>query len=136
VKKRSKSTLDFCGKVAGVRALVVDDESDARGIVRRFLEDCDIIVTTASSVAEALSLLQSNTFDVLISDIGMPNEDGYTLIGKVRETGNAIPAIALTAYARPEDRGRAVVAGFQAHVAKPADPAELVAVVAGLTGRA
>jgi PAS domain S-box-containing protein len=129
-EKRARPTDLDRGQVANMRVLVVDDESDARGVVRRFLEDCGAMVTAASSASEAIAQLSGGDFDVLVSDIGMPGEDGYSLIRKVRASGNLIPAIALTAYARPEDRLRAMNAGFQTHLAKPADPSELVALVA------
>ena len=84
--------------------------------------------------------MQAESFDVLVSDIGMPEEDGYALIRQVRalgaEQGGAIPAVALTAYARAEDRMKAVLAGFQMHVTKPVEPAELLTMVASLAGRA
>jgi CheY-like chemotaxis protein len=119
--------------------LVVDDEPDARTLIRRVLEDCDAVVSTAESAAQGLELLQSHRPDVLVSDIGMPEEDGYALIRKVRalgpERGGNVPAVALTAYARAEDRIRSVLAGYQMHVAKPVEPAELVTMVASLAGR-
>jgi len=96
-------------------------------------------VTTAGSAAEALAALDRARMDVLVSDIGMPDEDGYALIRKVRARGGRngprIPAIALTAYARVEDRARALLAGFQLHVTKPVEPTELVTAVASLAGR-
>ena len=95
---------------------MVDDEKDARELLKRLLEDCDAIVTTAESADEAVKLLQSGKFDVLVSDIGMPGEDGYSLIKRVRSLGAAsggdIPAIALTAYARVEDRVNGHRRGF------------------------
>ena len=118
------------------RILVVDDEPDACALLREILEVCGSEVTTANSSAEALDALEESRFDLLISDIGMPSEDGFTLIKKVRERpadkGGRIPAIALTAYARVEDRLRALTAGFQLHIPKPVEPVELVAVVASL----
>ena len=141
---RSASTLariaEACVEVRGVRALVVDDEPDARALVQRLLEDCEAVVTTAASADEAVTLLAGGgRFDVLVSDVGMPGEDGYALIRRVRALGKAnggdIPAIALTAYARAEDRVRAIAAGFQMHVAKPVEPVELVTMVAGAAGR-
>jgi signal transduction histidine kinase/CheY-like chemotaxis protein len=126
----------------GVRVLVVDDEPDARDLIRRVLEDCKADVSTASSAAEAVPILEAQQFHVLVSDIGMPVVDGYEFLRQVRllkpENGGRIPAIALTAFARSEDRTRALMAGYQVHVAKPVEPAELVATVAsvaGLTGR-
>jgi signal transduction histidine kinase/ActR/RegA family two-component response regulator len=133
------TSFDCPPSLAGLRVLVVDDEADTRGLLRKVLEGCDSEVMTAGSVAEAVEAFIEWNPDVLISDIGMPGEDGYELIGKLRamEAGVArrIPAIALTAYARVEDRVRALTAGFQVHVPKPIEPAELVAVVASLTGR-
>ena len=123
----------------GLRVLVIDDEPDARAVVKRFLEDCGAVVTATDSVSEIVDLVRSRQFDVLISDIGMPNEDGYSLVKRVRLLGHAdggdIPAIALTAYARSEDRVRAVAAGFQMHIAKPVESMELITMVAGATGR-
>jgi CheY-like chemotaxis protein len=133
------TSFDCPPTLAGLRVLVVDDEPDTRGLLRKVLEGCGSEVTTAGSAAEALAAFAESKPDVLISDIGMPEEDGYELIGKVRAsergTADRIPAIALTAYARVEDRVRALNAGFQVHVPKPIEPAELVAVVASLTGR-
>jgi PAS domain S-box-containing protein len=130
---------DACAAMAGVRVLAVDDELDARALVRRLLEDCGAAVATASSAAEAIEQLPAFRPDVLVSDIGMPVEDGYALIKRVRALpatqGGAVPALALTAYARPEDRMRAILAGFQMHLTKPVEPAELIAMVASLAGR-
>ncbi|HEX8424124.1 MAG TPA: ATP-binding protein, partial [Pyrinomonadaceae bacterium] len=133
------SLFDCPPSLAGLVVLVVDDEADTRGLLRKVLEGCGSEVITATSAEEALAAVKRARPDVLISDIGMPEEDGYELIGKMRAletgTGDRIPAIALTAYARVEDRVRALTAGFQVHVPKPVEPAELVAVVASLTGR-
>jgi CheY-like chemotaxis protein len=119
--------------------LVVDDEADARALIRRLFEDCRAVVLEASSATEALSLLRSARPDVLVSDIGMPGESGYMLIRRIRalpaEVGGATPAVALTAYARTEDRTQAILARFQHHVAKPVEPAELIAMVASVTQR-
>jgi PAS domain S-box-containing protein len=127
------------GEIAGVRVLVIDDQPDARELVKRLLEDCQAMVTATDSVNEALELVQTGKFDVLVSDIGMPGEDGYSLIRRVRllggDKGGDIPAIALTAYARAEDRVKAVAAGFSMHVAKPVELVELVTMVAGAAGR-
>ncbi len=126
-------------QLVGLRVLIVDDESDTRDLLRAVMERCGCEVTTLGSAAEALAALQQTNPDVLISDIGMPEEDGYTLIRKVRalptDRGGRTPAIALTAYARAEDRVRALMAGFQVHVPKPVEPMELAAVVASLTRR-
>jgi PAS domain S-box-containing protein len=130
---------DACVKLAGVRVLVVDDEPDARSLLERLLADCEAVVTTAASAAEALDVVRREKPDVVVSDIGMPGEDGYALIRKVRALGPGeggdVLAVALTAYARTEDRTRAMLAGFQTHVAKPVEPAELVAAVASLARR-
>ncbi|HZS04313.1 MAG TPA: PAS domain S-box protein [Blastocatellia bacterium] len=126
-------------ELTGVRALVVDDEAEARELLQTVLRQCRAEVRAAGSVREALEMLRDWDPDILISDIGMPMEDGYALIRQVRalshKEGGSIPAVALTAYARSEDRLRALTAGFQMHVAKPVDPTELAAVVASLTGR-
>ena len=123
----------------GLKILVVDDEADARLLLRRLFEHSRATVLEASSAAAALSLLHSARPDVLVSDIGMPGESGYFLIRQIRalpaEAGGATPAVALTAYARTEDRAQAILAGFQHHVAKPVEPAELIAMVASLTQR-
>jgi PAS domain S-box-containing protein len=123
----------------GLHVLVVDDEQDARTLVTAVLEGHGARVTSVSSAAEALREIRRARPDVLVSDIGMPEEDGYSLIRSVRAlTGGGakdIPAAALTAYARKEDRTRAMYAGFQSHVAKPVDPDELLIVVATLAGR-
>jgi signal transduction histidine kinase/PAS domain-containing protein len=125
--------------VDGVRVLVVDDDADAREMVRRLLQERGCVVATAGSVNEALHVLGRGRFDVLVSDIGMPGEDGHALIRRIRalgaEAGGDIPAVALTAYARPEDRAKALRAGFQRHTVKPIDPVELFSLVARLAGR-
>jgi CheY-like chemotaxis protein len=130
---------DTCVEIEGVRILVVDDELDARDLIKRLLEDCKAIVATASSSQEAFDQLRADRPDVLVSDIGMPNEDGYSLIRRVRsllpQDGGDTPAIALTAYARPEDRMKAVLAGFEQHVVKPVEPAELITMIASLIRR-
>jgi PAS domain S-box-containing protein len=125
-------------ELEGIKVLVVDDEPDARLLIERLLEDCNASVLTASSAAEALQVLQRDSADVIVSDIGMPIEDGFTLIRRVRalKDGNAAtPAIALTAYARVEDRVKAIQAGFQMHLSKPVEPMELVTMVASLACR-
>ncbi|YAF98489.1 MAG: PAS domain S-box protein [Nodularia sp. CChRGM 3473] len=123
----------------GLRVLVVDDEPDARQLLTTILGQYGAQVMAAASTFEALVALEEFHPDVLVSDIGMPQEDGYTLIRKLRalsqEQGGRIPAVALTAYARAEDRTQALLAGFQLHVPKPVNPTELAAVVANLAGR-
>ncbi|HEV7298216.1 MAG TPA: ATP-binding protein [Tepidisphaeraceae bacterium] len=126
--------------LAGVRVLVVDDEADARDLASHVLTGRGASVAVASSAAEALDGLVSGwPFDVLVSDIGLPGEDGYALIRQVRSldgaVGGKVPAIALTAYARAEDRTRAILAGYQVHLTKPIEPSELLANVASLAGR-
>jgi CheY-like chemotaxis protein len=122
-----------------LHVLVVDDEPDTRELLAAVLTNCGAQVSQASSAAEGLDLLGRGRFDVLVSDIGMPEEDGYSFIRKVRalspEGGGRTPAAALTAYAREEDRIRALRAGYQIHVPKPVSPAELATVVANLAGR-
>jgi PAS domain S-box-containing protein len=131
-------TADSSVTLDDVRVLIVDDEADARLLLTAIMEGCGATVMTAASVPEALAALSRFKPHILVSDIGMPEEDGYSLIRKVRalgeEEGGKIPAIALTAYAREEDRMRALLAGFQVHVAKPVNPAELIAVVGGFAG--
>jgi signal transduction histidine kinase/ActR/RegA family two-component response regulator len=120
----------------GLRVLVVDDEQEAREMLTMVLSQCQAEVTTAASAREALEILPSLRPDVLVSDIGMPGEDGYALIRQVRalppEQGGGVPAVALTAFARSEDRTRALVSGFQMHIPKPVDPGELAAVMENL----
>jgi CheY-like chemotaxis protein len=119
-----------------VRVLVVDDESDGRTLIARILEDRGASVVCASSAREALEALAHEYFDLLLSDIGMPDTDGLELIRWVRgldkTRGGPIPAIAITAYARAEDRQRSLLAGFHMHLSKPIDARELVASIAGL----
>jgi PAS domain S-box-containing protein len=123
----------------GLRILIVDDEPDARNLLKRLLEECDAEVTTSGSVEQALEHIAHVRPDVLVSDIGMPGRDGYDLIRVLRtlpaEQGGSTPAAALTAFARSEDRTRAIMAGFDVHLAKPVEPNELRAVIARLAGR-
>lgn len=123
----------------GVDVLIVDDEIDARDVLQKTLERSGARVRTASSAKEAFTLFQEQTPDVLLSDIGMPEDDGYTLIQWVRalkpSQGSRVPALTLTAYARAEDRARALRSGYQNHIAKPVAPAELVVTLAALLGR-
>jgi CheY-like chemotaxis protein/anti-sigma regulatory factor (Ser/Thr protein kinase) len=130
------------GFLEGVRVLVVEDEPDAREVLGLILNQYGAQVICVGTAAEAFSLLSKHDpVDVLISDIDMPGEDGYSLLRRVRSMEalhgrTRIPAAALTAYGRTEDRMQALSAGFQIHVPKPVEPAELLAVVASLTGRA
>ncbi|HEU4596866.1 MAG TPA: CHASE domain-containing protein [Pyrinomonadaceae bacterium] len=123
----------------GLRVLVVDDDDDSRLFVSTALKAHGAQVTLAASAAEAYVRLKETRPDVMVSDIGMPVVDGFELMRKIRalgaDEGGRTPAAALTAYARPEDREQALAAGYQLHIAKPADPAELATLVAGLAGR-
>jgi CheY-like chemotaxis protein len=125
--------------LSGIKVLVVDDEPDARDLIQRVLAECDAQVLTAGSAAEALALVKAEKPHVLVSDIGMPEVDGYELLRRVRALGPTrggnLPAVALTAFARSEDRTRALHAGFLVHVSKPVEPSELVATVASVAGR-
>jgi PAS domain S-box-containing protein len=138
---RTAPTLNFTPPAAlsGMRILVVDDEEDTREYVRMLLAMCNAKVSVADSAQTALALLEAEPPDVLVSDIAMPEQDGYGLIRQVRELppdrGGTTPAVALTAYARHEDRTRAMLAGFQNHVTKPVEPAELIAAIASLDRR-
>ena len=127
-RERAAATLE------GVRVLVVDDDPDARESVVTVLEQAGASVRAVASAADAVEALEREPSDVLLSDIAMPGVDGYTLLGRARARlrGRELPAAALTAYAGAEDRRRALAAGFQAHLAKPVDPAQLLAVVAEL----
>ncbi len=128
---------DSSPSLEGLSVLAVEDEADARELLRAILEERKAKVTTAASAAEAYETLEWLKPDIIISDIGMPGEDGYSLIRNVRlkeakERRGWRPAIALTAHARVEDRMKALSAGYQAHVPKPVEPAELIAVIASL----
>jgi CheY-like chemotaxis protein len=119
----------------GVTVMVVDDDEESRHVVAAHLETCEASVLTASSAAEALDLLQQHSVHVLLADIAMPGEDGYSLIRRLRSLNAAIssvPAAALTAFAREEDRQHALDAGFQLHLSKPIDAGSLIAAVATL----
>ena len=123
----------------GVRILAVDDDRDALALVREILEATGATVTTADSAQQALDALEQMTPDVLLADLGMPQMSGFDLIDRVRRSERPaireIPAAALTAYARSEDRTRALRRGFQLHLAKPIDPGELMAAMAALAKR-
>jgi signal transduction histidine kinase/ActR/RegA family two-component response regulator len=125
--------------LAGINVMVVDDDLDALELVKCVLEGCKARVTGCSSAAQCLDLLPESRPDVLITDIGMPHEDGYSLVRSLRalpkEKGGETPAVALTAFARSEDRRRAMLCGFDMHVSKPVEPGELVAVVARMARR-
>ena len=126
--------------LSGLTVLLVDDDRDGRELACHLLSECAARVLVAGSAAEALALFESNRPDVLVSDIGMPGMDGFELLRRLRamgqERGGRLPAIALTALARSEDRTRALHAGFVAHLSKPVEPPELLATVASAAGRA
>jgi signal transduction histidine kinase/ActR/RegA family two-component response regulator len=129
--------------LAGTTILIVDDERDARDLLRIILEFCGVTVLDAPSAKDALATLERQPVDLIVSDIGMPEEDGYSLIRRIRALANqskaATPAIALTAFASTEDRTRALLDGFNLHMTKPVEPAELLSALADLaasTGRA
>lgn len=138
-KTETGAPSDCPPELDDLRILLVDDEADSRELLNILLKSCGATVITASSAAEALKIVESERFDVVVSDIGMPNEDGFSLIKKIRqmpdEFGGSVPAIALTAYARAEDRVKALRSGFQMHIAKPVEPDELVIAIANLAGR-
>ncbi|HVS66553.1 MAG TPA: ATP-binding protein [Thermoanaerobaculia bacterium] len=124
-------------RLDGVRVLVVDDETDARRVLVMVLEQVGAIVTAVSSAREAIEVIPEARPDVLVSDLGMPDQDGFDLIRHVRDHGHdatALPAVALTAYVREDDARLALLAGFQVHVPKPVDPHDLTSVIASLRG--
>ncbi|MRV70178.1 PAS domain S-box protein [Duganella sp. FT92W] len=118
----------------GMRILVVDDEPDARDLIKRILNDCNAKVSTANNAQEALALVEATHPQLLVSDLGMPEVDGFELLAKVRalgpNRGGDVPAIALTAFARSEDRLKALESGFRNHVSKPVEPTELINAIA------
>jgi CheY-like chemotaxis protein len=125
-------------RLDGLRVLAVDDEADARRVLAKVLGEAGASMTAVGSVAEAMAAIATASPHVLLSDIAMPDQDGYDLIRTVRSAGHLakdLPAIALTAFANKNDRLRVLLAGFQIHLPKPVDPHELVAVVATLAGR-
>jgi CheY-like chemotaxis protein len=128
--------VEYPAEVEGLDVLVVDDEEDARELLSALLARCKMRITTAATVEEAIRSVQENRPDIIVSDIGMPEEDGYALIRKLRalapEAGGGTPAVALTAFARTEERTKALVSGFNMHVPKPVEPSELLAVLASL----
>jgi CheY-like chemotaxis protein len=130
----------YGASLEGVKVLVVEDDRDTLDLVRRVLEEHRAEVLTAGTATKALEILATARPDVLVSDLGLPETDGYELIRRIRgmgaDSGGRIPAVALTAFARSEDRTRALRAGYQTHLAKPIEPAELVAAVASFAALA
>jgi CheY-like chemotaxis protein len=126
------------GTLGGLRVLVVEDDPDARELVIAILEDAGAVVDSAESAAAGFDAVRTFRPELLVSDIGMPDEDGYSLIRRVRALGAAeggsIPSIALTAYTRAEDRAKALGAGFTLHMAKPIRPTDLVTAIKALAG--
>ena len=145
VDVRSDSDIEAVAKLApssslaGMRVLVVDDEPDARELAAFVLEHAGAVVHTATSVRSGLEILETAEIDVIVSDIAMPLEDGFVLIDAVRTHPDAriraIPAVAMTAYARAEDRVRLLSAGFESHLPKPVEPSDLAFVVAELVAQ-
>ena len=134
----NRAPADSLMRLDGLRILVVDDDADARRLVNKVLAEVGASVIAVGSVAEAIAILKTHKFDVLLSDIGLPNEDGFDLIRQVRDSGHTVaqlPAIALTAFANKIHAHDALSRGFQVHVAKPVDADVLIAVVADVVGR-
>jgi CheY-like chemotaxis protein len=126
--------------LAGLQVLVVDDEPHSRELLERLLSECGAGVLSAGDAREALALLETHVPDVLVSDIGMPDIDGYELLRRIRglphPSMRGLPALALTAFARVEDQARSLRSGFDAHLTKPMNPGQVLATVARLGGRA
>jgi len=134
----AQSAVSELPSLEGITVLVVDNETDTRALVRAVLEECGARVIEADGARQALAMIGADTPDVLLSDIAMPGEDGYSLIRKVRALRGPerlLPSAAFTAFATAADRARALLAGYQAHMPKPVEPSELAAVVAALAGR-
>lgn len=135
----NKSRFDNCSPVLdGLRILVVEDEDDTRDLILTVLKQCGAEVRGSESAAEAFVVFKEWSPDLLVTDIGLPEEDGFSLLKRVRESNQQsgqIPAVALTAYATPEDRDRVLSAGFQMHIAKPVEPEELLTIIANVAGR-
>ena len=125
-------------EISGLKVLVVDDDADTCELIRFVLEQCGGVVTTVADAESAMEAFHATRPAIMISDIGLPEVDGYELLRRIREderqTGRKTPAVALTAFARIEDRVKALAAGYQMHVAKPVEPGELLTIVASLSG--
>jgi CheY-like chemotaxis protein len=132
----AEPNVSRAGRLDGIRVLVVDDELDSREVMAQALEDCGARVTLAGNARDALEILERSEVDVLLADVAMPDEDGYTLIRKVRASTAgriaAIPAAAVTAHARDDERRQALSAGFHLHLAKPFEIAQLTRTVQAL----
>jgi CheY-like chemotaxis protein len=126
-------------RLDGLHVLLVEDDDDSRKLLGTMLKRCGARVTSTKSAKEALTVFEGDLPDVLVSDIGMPDEDGYELIRKLRsappEKGGLTPAIALTGYASRKDRERALAAGYHQHIAKPIEQSEMIGAIAALVGR-
>jgi CheY-like chemotaxis protein len=137
-RKAAALRLGNTGPLSGVTLVVVDDEEDARELVAEAFSRAGATVHLAASAAEALTLILRVRPAALVSDIGMPHEDGYALMRQLRSRaaaqGGSVPAIAVTAYASQKDRAAAEAAGYQAHIAKPFEPSEVATLVAHLAG--
>jgi CheY-like chemotaxis protein len=128
-------------RLTGLNVLLVEDELETRNALTWLLRESGAVVSAVGTAAAAYERLQRQSPDVLVSDIGLPGEDGYALLRRARTMwsgrgDSSVPALALTAYARGEDRERALAAGFQAYAAKPVEPEELVSIIATMAGRA
>jgi signal transduction histidine kinase/ActR/RegA family two-component response regulator len=139
IKVDRQETLLHAPDLKGVKVMIVDDEADALGLVKHIMENCGATVKVCTSAADCLEAVPIWRPDVLVTDIGMPDMDGFALIAGMRalkrDQGGQTPAVASTAFARSEDRRQAMLAGFNVHVAKPVEPGELVAVVSRLARR-
>ena len=120
--------------LTGISVLVIDDEKDARDLVRVILEERGASVRTAASAADGREQIAKSPPQIIVCDIGLPQEDGYDFIAEIKGRNIATPIVALTAFARPEDRVRSIKAGFAGHLAKPVEPAELLVTIASLVG--
>ena len=131
-------SLECPPEISGLKVLVVDDDADTCEMLRFVLEQCGGVVTTVADAESAIEAFQATRPTIMISDIGLPEVDGYELLRRIRDeerqTGRKTPAVALTAFARIEDRVKALAAGYQMHVAKPVEPGELLTIVASLSG--
>jgi CheY-like chemotaxis protein len=131
--------ISNASQLSGIRALIVEDEVDAREMLRMLLVQFGAEIKASASAQEALRILEEWKPDVLVSDVGMPDEDGYSLISQIRalepSRGGLIPAIALTGYSRPEDGSKLLAAGYQVHLSKPVDLAQLVDTILSLASR-